>query len=127
MKLMQWIGGRAIGPRVLAGLVFGLLAGSLILHRGLSIIFLAALFGATALLSVGLGSSRMLVALAIWVGQYSVFYLSVARPAGRSLETEAPLFIVRSFFVFLPGTAIILGGFLGLLAERIHRSPHPRP
>jgi hypothetical protein len=112
--------------RVPAALAFGVLAGLLILHRGLGIIFLLALFAGTALISIGLYGARLWVAIAVWVGQYLVFYWSFIRPLTPSVETEAPIFITHSFFVFLPGMVIILGAYMGLLAERIYRSSDKR-
>lgn len=44
-----------LGIRILAGLAFGVLAGSLVWHRGMGIVFLIALFGGTASISLGLG------------------------------------------------------------------------
>jgi hypothetical protein len=108
--------------RVLAGLVFGLLAGLLISHSGLGIIFLAALFAGAAFISLGLGPSRILVAIAIWVGQYVIFYWRIIRPAGPADAAATPLLITHSLFVFLPGMAVFLGAYAGLLAERMKRS-----
>jgi hypothetical protein len=113
----------SLGIRVLAGLFFGLLAGVLIRHQGLGMIFLAALFGGTAFLSIGLGRSRLLVAIAVWLGQYVLFYWQFVRPASASVEIAAPLFITHAFFVFLPAMTIVLGAYIGLLGERMYRTP----
>jgi hypothetical protein len=112
--------------RVLAGLVFGLLAGLLIRRQGLGILFLLALFAGTALISIGLYGSRLFVAGAVWLGQYVVFYWSFVRPLTRSVETEGLIFITHSFFVFLPGMVVVLGAYMGLLSERIYRSSAKR-
>ncbi|HTC34702.1 MAG TPA: hypothetical protein VK724_15085 [Bryobacteraceae bacterium] len=109
--------------RILAGLAFGLLAGLLISHSGLGIIFLAALFVGAALISLGLGPSRLLVAIAIWVGQYVIFYWRFIRPASPTDNaTGASLLIIHSMFVFLPGMVVFLGAYVGLLAERMKNS-----
>jgi hypothetical protein len=110
----------------MAGLAFGVLAGMLILHQGLGMIFLLALFAGTAIISIGLYGSRLFVASAVWLGQYLVFYWSFVRPLTRSVETEAPVFITHSFFVFLPGMVVVFGAYMGLLAERIYRTPGRR-
>jgi hypothetical protein len=109
--------------RSVAGLVFGLLAGLLISHSGLGIIYLAALFAGAAFISIGLGPQRILIAIAIWVGQYALFYWRFIRPANPADDVSAtPLLITHSLFVFLPGMAVFFGAYVGLLAERMKRS-----
>ena len=108
-----------LGTRILAGLAFGTVAGLLIRHSGLGAIFLVALCIGTAVLSVGLGGSRLLVAGAIWLGQYLVFYWRFMRPVVPSVEVAAPLFIINGMVIFVPGLAVTMGAFVGLLAERI--------
>jgi hypothetical protein len=112
-----------LGIRILAGLALGVLAGSLIWHRGMGIVFLIALFGGTAFISLGLGPSRLLVAMAIWLGQYSIFYWRFVEPARSSVETAGPLFVIHNLFVFMPAIAVIVGAYVGLVGERIYRTP----
>ena len=92
----------------------------------MGIVFLIALFGGAALLSLALGSSRLLVAMAIWLGQYLIFHWRFVEPVSPSPETAVPLLIVSNLFVFLPAIAIIVGAYVGL-AERIHRTPAASP
>jgi hypothetical protein len=109
--------------RTLAAFAFGLLAGLLISHQGLGISFLVAVFAGAACISIGLGPSRILVAMAIWIGQYAIFYGRFIRPAPPADDVSAtPLLITHSLFVFLPGMAAFFGAYAGLLAERMKRS-----
>ena len=108
-----------LGIRSLAGLAVGTLAGLSIWHSGLGVIFLGALFGGAALLSIGLGGSRLLVSGAILLGQYLVFHWRSMPSGPLSPEVAAPLFITRSLFIFIPGLAITTGAYVGFVAERI--------
>ena len=109
--------------RAVAGLAFGLLAGLLISHAGLGIIYLVALSAGAAFISIGLGPQRILIAIAIWVGQYAMFYWRFIRPANPADDVSAtPPLITHSIFVFLPGIAVFFGAYAGLLAERMKRS-----
>lgn len=123
MKFKQLGKPTGLGIRILAGLAFGVLAGALIWRSGMGIVFLIALFGGTAFISLGLGTSRLLVAMAIWLGQYLIFYWRFVEPIRSALETAVPLLIVHNLFVFLPAIAVIVGAYVGLVAERIHRTP----
>jgi hypothetical protein len=116
------VGPKAVVVRMLAGLGFGLLAGFLIRSSGMTMIFLAALFGGVVLLSWRTGPARLLIAAAIWLGQYLVFYSRFAWPSSPTLDVAGPVFIVRGIFVFMPGMALVAGAYIGLIAEKIFRS-----
>jgi hypothetical protein len=118
---------RRVGPigivvRTVIGLAFGLLAGLLIRNSGMTMIFLAVLFVGAVLLSWGLGSFRLLVVAAIWLGQYLVFYSRFVRPASPTLDVALPVFITQGIFLFMPGMALVVAAYIGLLAERMFRS-----
>jgi hypothetical protein len=107
--------------RLLAGLAFGALAGSMIWHSGLGVMFLIALSLGAALLSLGLGPARLLMGAAIWLGQYAAFYLRFEL-GHLPAEIAALQFLTRSLFVFVPAIAVVAGGYAGLLVERIYRT-----
>jgi hypothetical protein len=116
------VGPIALAVRMFIGLGFGLLAGLLIRNSGMTMLFLAALCGGVVLLAWGTGPSRLLVAAAIWLGQYLVFYWRFVKPASQTLEVAAPVFIVQGIFMFMPGMALVVGAYIGLVAEKIFRS-----
>jgi hypothetical protein len=68
-----------------------------------------------------LGPSRLLVAAAIWLGQYLVFYWRFVKPSPLTLDVATPVFITQGIFVFMPGMALVSGAYLGLIAERMFR------
>ena len=107
--------------RMVAGLALGLIAGAAIWQRGMVMMYLVALGAGVALLSIGLGLSRFLVAAAIWLGQYAVFFLKFYRPKPITLDAEAPRAITNGIFVFMPAMALIVGAYGGLLFERARR------
>ena len=109
----------AFAFRILAGFAFGLLAGFLIRHSGLGIVYLAGLSIATAALSFGLGASRLLVACAICLGQYVIFYASFPMPPSPHPEESVVVLMVRDFFVVFPGFFTFAGAFLGMMVENI--------
>jgi hypothetical protein len=51
-----------------------------------------------------------------------IFYWRIIRPAGPADAAATALLITHSLFVFLPGMAVFLGAYAGLLAERMKRS-----
>lgn len=107
--------------RMLAGLVLGLLAGLLIRSSGMTMVFLAALSGGAVLLCWRLGPSRLLVVAAIWLGQYLVFYCRFVKPSQMTLDVATPVFITQGIFVFMPGMALVVGAYIGLIAEKMFR------
>ena len=107
--------------RMLAGLVLGLLAGLLIRSSGMTMVFLAALSGGAVLLCSRLGPSRLLVVAAIWLGQYLVFYWRFVKPSQMTLDVATPVFITQGIFVFMPGMALVVGAYVGLIAEKMFR------
>jgi hypothetical protein len=121
MNSKQRVAPIALLVRMLAGLLLGLLAGLLIRNSGMTMVFLATLCGGTVLLSWRLGPSRLLVAAAIWLGQYLVFYWRFVKPSPLTLDVATPVFITQGIFVFMPGMALVSGAYLGLIAERMFR------
>jgi len=111
----------ALPVRMLAGLVLGLLAGLLIRNSGMTMVFLATLYGGAVLLSWRLGPSRLLVVAAIWLGQYLVFYWRFVKPSPLTLDVATPVFITQGIFVFIPGMALAAAAYIGLMAERMFR------
>jgi hypothetical protein len=87
----------------------------------MTMIFLAALSGGAVLLSWGLGPFRLLVVAAIWLGQYLVFYSRFVWPASQTLDVASAIFITQGIFIFMPGMALLVAAYIGLIAERMFR------
>jgi hypothetical protein len=117
---------RRVLQRVLLGLGFGALLALVQVQWNLGFVFLVALCAAAAILPFGLGLGRFPVALAVWVGQYSVIWLRVVAPSKRADQTGAIPYILNGIIIFMPTVAVVAGAFFGLMLERNRRSA-PRP
>jgi hypothetical protein len=124
MRLLERPGVGTLALRMALGFGFGLLFFWFRSIVGFSILlYLAGLGIGSALLSFGLGRSRLLVMVAIWLAQYLYYYLLVIAGANRSAEIDGALFFGELIFIFPPAIAIFVAGYAELLAERIRRVP----
>ncbi len=109
-------------PRALLGLALGALLGLAHVQFGLGLVFLVGLSALSAILPIGLGLARFPIALAIWLGQYSVFWLRVMAPARSNFENAGILYIINGIQVYMPAIAILSGTYLGMLVEKNRRA-----
>jgi len=118
---------RRVLQRVLLGLGFGALLATVHLRWNLGILFLVGLCGAAAFFPTGLGLARFPVAVAIWAGQYLVFWLHVIAPTKVVDEMAGILYIINGIAIFMPAVAILTGTYIGIVLDRGRRPAPPQP
>jgi len=107
--------------RTLLGFGVGALLAFVNQRWGLGLLFLGGLCVAALFCSRGMGFARFLVAVAIWLGQYSVFWLRIIAPFEPSAEAVHAVSLLQGLMIFLPAIAIFTGTYLGLLVDRYRR------
>ena len=115
--------------RVLQGVLLclgvGALLGAANLLWNLGIPFLVVLCAAAAILPTALGLARLPVALAIWAGQYLVFWLRVVAPSKSVDQMSGMLYVINAMAIFMPAFAVLTGAYIGIVLDRNRRTAPP--
>jgi hypothetical protein len=91
----------------------------------LGIPFLVALCASAAIFPAALGMARLPVALAIWAGQYLVFWLRVVAPTKSVDPMSGMLYLINAMAIFMPAFAVLTGAYIGIVLDRNRRAAHP--